>query len=132
MRFRGRWVGKCVAFVVAVLALVAVLSYVVMRLWNALIPDLFHGPLLGFWQAAGLLVLCKILFGGLRGRHGHWREHHGWRREMWRQKWREKWERMTPEERERLRGRYRNKWCGWGPEEGRGTDPSQPSQSSQP
>ena len=53
VRFRGRWVGKCAAFLVAVLALVALLSYVVMRLWNALIPDLFHGPMLGFWQAAG-------------------------------------------------------------------------------
>ena len=122
MRFRGRWVAKGVAVLVAVLALVALLSYVVMRLWNALIPDLFHGPLLGFWQAAGLLVLCKILFGGLRGRHGHghWREHRSWRREMWR----EKWGRMTPEERERLRGKFRHRWCGWGADERRGNGPS--------
>lgn len=121
MRFRGRWVGKCFAFVAAVLALIAVLSYVVMRLWNALIPDLFHGPLLGFWQAAGLLVLCKILFGGFKGRHGHghWREHR-WKRQMMR----EKWDSMTPEERERLRAKLRNRWCGWDGDDGRGNDPS--------
>ena len=123
MRFRGRWVGKCAAFLVAVLALIAVLSYVVMRLWNALIPDLFHGPLLGFWQAAGLLVLCKILFGGLRGRHGggHWHEHRGWKRKMWQ----EKWASMTPEERERLRGKFRHRWCGWHEDGGRGNDPAE-------
>jgi hypothetical protein len=113
-------VGKGAAFLVAVLALIALLSYVVMRLWNALIPDLFHGPLLGFWQAAGLLVLCKILFGGLRGRHGHgWHQHRGWRRELWRQKWAS----MTPEERERLRGKFRNRWCGWHEDDGHGHEP---------
>lgn len=110
MRFRGRWAGKCAAFVVMVLAVLSLLSYVVMRLWNALIPELFHGPSLGFWQAAGLLVLCKILFGGFRGRHGGWREHHRWKRQMWR----EKWSQLTPAERERLRGKFKGRWCGGG------------------
>src|ERR1700744_1690167 len=111
VRFRGRWVAKkAVAIVVMVLALIAVLGFVVMGLWNALIPSLFHGPVLTFWQAAGLLVLCKILFGGLRGRHGHG---HGWRGRMWR----EKWESMTPEERERLRSKFRHRCGGWGAEE---------------
>ena len=123
--------GKCAMFLVAVLALVAALGYVVMRLWNALIPDLFHGPVVGFWQAAGLLVLCKILFGGLqvmaamdgrtlaRAPLGNARS--------WREKWREKWASMSPEERERLRGRFRHGWCGggWEAEDGRGKDPSQ-------
>lgn len=129
MRFRGRWVGKCVAFLVVVLALVALLSYVVMRLWNALIPELFHGPVVGFWQAAGLLVLCKILFGGLRGRHGPGRwPGHGWReRAMWREKMRQKWEQMSPEEREHWRSKLQNRWCGgWSPGDRRGNDPSQP------
>jgi hypothetical protein len=85
-----------------------------MSLWNALIPTLFHGPLVTFWQAAGLLVLSKILFGGFRGRHGHgWHGRHGrWRGEMWRRKW----ESMTPEERERLRAKFKHR-CGWGSEE---------------
>jgi hypothetical protein len=110
VRFRGRWVAKGAAFLVLVLALIAVLSFVVMSLWNALIPGLFHGPLLTFWQAAGLLVLSKILFGGFRGRGGHgWHGRHGrWRGEMWRRKW----ESMTPEERDRLRVRFKR--CGWG------------------
>ncbi len=72
-------------------------------------------PLVSFWQAAGLLVLSKILFGGFRGRGGHhgWHGRHGhWGREMWRQKW----ESMTPEERDRLRAKFKGR-CGWGSEE---------------
>ena len=109
MRFRGRWVAKGAAFAVLALAFVAVLSVVVMSLWNALVPGLFHGPVLQFWQAAGLLILCRILFGGFRGRGGHgWHGRHRWRERMWR----EHWENMTPEERERLRARFKHR-CGW-------------------
>jgi|SRR5581483_5446189 len=112
VRGRGRWVWKGGAFLVFLLALIAALSLVVMGLWNALIPNLFHGPTLQYWQAVGLLILSRILFGGFRGRHG-WHGHHGrWRGEMWRRHW----ESMTPEERERLRERFKHR-CGWGPPE---------------
>ena len=70
-------------------------------LWNALIPSLFAGPVLGFWQAVGLLVLCRILLGGFRG-HGR---HHGWRQRAWGGRWHS----MTPEERDRFRDGIR-KW----------------------
>jgi hypothetical protein len=123
VRFRGRWVAKGAAFVVFALALVAVLSFVVMGLWNAIIPSLFHLPALRFWQAAGLLILCRILFGGFRGRHG-WHGHGGWRRHM-----RQNWENMTPEERERLRAKFRHR-CGWDPGEpppGEQTNTSRPT-----
>lgn len=43
----------------------------VMHLWNWLLPPLFGWRLLTFWQALGLLLLCRILFGGLgRGPRG--------------------------------------------------------------
>ena len=41
----------------------------VMHLWNWLLPALFGWHPIGFWQALGLLVLCRILFGGFGG-HG--------------------------------------------------------------
>ena len=89
------WVlrGLKIAFFVVLVALV--LSFVVMSLWNWLMPALFGLRVISFWQAMGLLVLCKILLGGFRGRPGggmHWR-----RRMM------ERWEQMTPEEREKFR-----------------------------
>jgi hypothetical protein len=68
------------------------------------VPSLFHGPVLQYWQAVGLLILSRILFGGLRGRGG-WHSH--WRGRMWR----ERWARMTPEEQARLRERFRER-CG--------------------
>jgi hypothetical protein len=104
VRGRGRWVVRGAAFVALALVFMAVLSFVVMSLWNWLIPTLFRGPQLEYWQADGLLLLSRTLFGGFRGRggwHGHWRE----------RMWRERWANLTPEERERLRERLEGR-CG--------------------
>jgi hypothetical protein len=94
--------GLCLALV-AVLAL-ALFGFVVMQLWNWLLPALFGWKTIGFWQAAALLVLTRILFGGF-GRRGHM---HG----RWRARMRERWEQMTPEEREKFRAGLRGR-CGW-------------------
>jgi hypothetical protein len=79
---------------------------VVMHLWNWLAPALFGWRLITFWQALGLLALCRILFGGWCG-HGH--NHHDWHRSKG-----ERWGRMTPEEREKFRQEMRSRWCGSG------------------
>ena len=79
-------------------------GYVVMSLWNWLMPSLFGLHRVGFWQALGLLVLCKILFGSIHGRHGG--SDRRWRRRMM-----ERWEKMTPEEREKFRQSMRGR-CG--------------------
>jgi hypothetical protein len=105
VRGRARWILGAILIIPVVIAVAALLGLVVMLLWNALVPELFHGPSLGYWQAVGLLVLSRLLFGGLRGRGG-WRGH-------WRQRWRERWEQMTPEERAQLRERIRSR-CGHG------------------
>jgi hypothetical protein len=70
---------------------------VVMLLWNWLAPALFGFRQVTFWQALGLLALCRILFGGfgLGGGGGSSRRS---RRRMF-----ERWEQMTPEEREKFR-----------------------------
>jgi len=97
---RRFWMMKGLAFMVFAPLFVAVLSLVVMLLWNALIPSLFAGPVLTFWQAAGLLVLCRLLFGGFRPHH---HGHHHWRHRAWR----DRWHRMSPEERDRFRDGFR-------------------------
>jgi hypothetical protein len=54
---------------------IAGLGYLVMLLWNWLLPTLFVGVReIDYMQALGVLVLSKILFGGLRGHgcHGRW------------------------------------------------------------
>jgi hypothetical protein len=81
----------------------ALFGAVVMGLWNWLTPALFGWHTITFWQAIGLLLLSKILFGGFHGRRG-W--HPYWRRRMM-----ERWAQMTPEEREKFRQGMRGR-CG--------------------
>lgn len=76
---------------------------VVMLLWNWLAPALFGFRQVTFWQALGLLALCRILFGGFgMGGGGH---RNSRRRMEGRisERMAERWEQMTPEEREKFR-----------------------------
>ena len=88
------WIFKGLRVLALIAIGVTVFGYVVMTLWNWLLPSLTGWHVISFEQALALLVLCRILFGGFRGRGGGWH----WRRRMW-----ERWEQMTPEERERFR-----------------------------
>jgi hypothetical protein len=83
---------------------VAVASFLVMSLWNVLMPSIFAVRAISFWQALGLLVLSKILFGGFRPHTGGGPR---WRRRMM-----ERWEQMTPEEREKFKRGMRGR-CGF-------------------
>jgi len=86
------------------LAVAAGFAAVVMLLWNWLMPSLFGLTVVSFWQALGLLVLCRILFGGLGGWHhrGHGRGLDGMHH------LREKWQKMTFEERKAFVNKRRN------------------------
>src|SRR5258708_14152629 len=68
---RKRWFWIAPLAIVAIPLFILVGGEVVMHLWNWLLPPLFGWRTLGFWQALGLLALCRILFGGLgHGRPG--------------------------------------------------------------
>lgn len=106
------WPLRILKFVaIAVVALLAI-GYVVMGLWNALIPDLFKGPVLTFWQAVGLLLLAHFLFHG----SGRWLHPNGWRHRRWKHHLEERLASMTPEEREKYKEEWRRR-CGWYPGE---------------
>lgn len=85
-----QWVTWLKFGLFAVIA-VTVFSAVVMGLWNWLMPTIFGWRVVTFWQALGLLVLCRILFGRFGGR-----------RMDWRHRMMERWSQMTPEEREKF------------------------------
>jgi hypothetical protein len=92
---------------IVVIAALTGFSFVVMLLWNAIIPSIFTTVgVISFWQALGLLVLSKILFGGFRGRPGGG----GWkgRRSMY---WKEKWMSMSEEEKAKFKDEWKNR-CG--------------------
>jgi hypothetical protein len=102
---RRRWIWIAPAAIVGMAVFLALGSLVVKLLWNWLTPTLFGWQPITFWQAVGLLGLCRILFGGLGlgGAGGRAR-----------QRMSERMEFMTPEERERFRQRMRERW-GLGP-----------------
>jgi len=91
---------KCWKIGLLVVAGVAALGWVVMALWNWLMPNLFDGvKQIDYVQAMGVLLLSKILFGGFRGHkcHERWHQH--------------RLEKMTPEEREKFQAGMRS-CCG--------------------
>jgi hypothetical protein len=91
---RRHWITRALKFAVFAVLAVALFSFVVMNLWNWLMPAVFASRPITFWQALGLLVLSRILFGGF---------HRGpARRTYWRHRMAERWSRMTPEEREKF------------------------------
>jgi hypothetical protein len=106
---RGKKAVKIVLIAIVVVAVAFGFVMATMYLWNWLVPSLFGGPVITFWQALGLLALSKILFSGF-GKGGG-RNHGHWKGPQWKSHLREKWSRMTPEERERLKEKMRGKWC---------------------
>jgi hypothetical protein len=114
---RPRWKKMIFIAPLAILGMVLftfIGGEIVLHLWNWLLPPLFGWRQISFWQALGILVLCRILFGG----HG-W---HGSGRPNYRRRMQERWERMTPEERERLRQSWRGRW-GFGPSASESREP---------
>ena len=81
----------------------AVFGAAVMLLWNALMPQIFGLFRISYLQAAGLLLLARILFGGLGGDwHGYagGRKIRGDRHHFHHNnKLREKWMNMSNDER---------------------------------
>lgn len=104
---RRRWMWIAPLAVLAIPLFIFIGGEIVMHLWNWLLPPLFGWRLITFWQALGLLLLCRILFGGWGGSgggKGHMRHHVRERMaERMGERMRERWEKMTPEEREKFR-----------------------------
>ena len=87
---------KYAGFGVLGVAAVFLFTYLVMLLWNALVPELFKGPVLTYWQTMGVFILAKILFSGIGGsgqkgeRSSHvrkYRSHDDFPRSKWRAKY---------------------------------------------
>jgi hypothetical protein len=92
-----KWIFVVPLAILAMLLFIAIGGEVVLKLWNWLLPALFGWRQITFWQAVGLMTLCRILFGGF-GRRGFRRSSFRSRMERW-----ERWQQRTPEEQERFR-----------------------------
>jgi hypothetical protein len=106
-RYNHKW--KFIFFPFAAAAFLTLAGFVVMNLWNYLLPVIFHVTAITFWQALGIFILCKILFGfGRGGRRFGGNGGGPWMR----RKWEERFKDMSPDEREKFKERMRN--CGRG------------------
>jgi len=100
-RFNER---KIAGIILLVIVGIGAFGAIVMLLWNALMPEIFHLPAITFWQALGLLLLSKILFSSFRG---------GGPKRRMKDRLTEKWMNMTPEEREKFKQDWGSR-CGRG------------------
>lgn len=100
-------IGKIALMIGGFILIVAGLSALVMWLWNATLPDLLGINEISYWQALGLLVLCKILFGGFGGGCHDKKKHGGPPR-----RFRKKWRNMDEEEQQKFKEEWKKR-CGW-------------------
>lgn len=99
---------KAFFIVPMVLVAIALVGGVVMLLWNAIVPQVFttvHE--ITYWQALGLLLLCKILFSSFGGKRGGWAA----KRRM-HMAWKEKWMGMSEEEKAKFKQEWKDRCQG--------------------
>ena len=113
-RFREK---KVAGFILIGIAAFSLFSLIVMSLWNAVLVPVIHVSTVSFWQAAGILLLSKILFSGFKGGGSFGRGRHQWNQEM-----KDKWQNMTPEEKEKMKQEWRQRCSGWGRRQYTGND----------
>ena len=109
MKQMERRIKKGVLFVPIFIGGVFLFTWIIQLLWNNILPEVTGVKTISFFQAMGIFVLSKILFGfnsGWGGKH------------KWRQGIEEKLQHMTPEEKEKFKAEWKNR-CGgrWGRQE---------------
>lgn len=98
---------KIIKWIVLGALFIALVPYVVMLLWNWLMPELFGVPAITWLQSLGLLLLSKILFGfGGGGKCKCHKDRKHWKHKMYHQ-----FSRMSDEERAALKKKMKEKWC---------------------
>ncbi len=99
------WKKRAPFMILFIIGFAVVLSFLVMWLWNKVLVPVTGINTVDFWQAAGLLLLSRILFGGFKG--GPWKggpgKHGGPSR------WKEKWKSMSEEEKEQLKAKWKDR-----------------------
>ncbi len=111
---RRFWIWRALKIALFVALGLLLFGFLTQHLWNWLMPSIFGLKRVTFRQALGLVVLSKILLGGI---HKHSPGRSEWKRRM-----EERWGQMSPEERERLRSRLKQRCASasgfaWNPPE---------------
>lgn len=101
---KRNWKRKVAGFILLAPLMILLLAGIVMLLWNAILPDIMPVSKISFWQALGILVLSKILFGGLRmgSRFKH-------RQPDFKNNFKEKLMNMSEEERQQFKEQWKSR-----------------------
>jgi hypothetical protein len=99
---KKKWIWIAPLALLGMLGFIVLGGEIVLHLWNWLLPSLLGLRQITFWQALGILLLCRILFGGF-GFHGSGRSTARRRAE-------ERCRNMSAEERERVRQGMRERF----------------------
>lgn len=51
-----------IMFAILFLVIVFLVPFIIMWLWNGMLPDMFGFPEIGYWRAWGLTILGHLLF----------------------------------------------------------------------
>jgi len=78
-----RIAGLVVLGVIGAALFALVFGWLVMILWNWLMPAIFHLGEIGYWQAFGIVILAKLIFGGIGGARYGGRGHNPWKGRTW-------------------------------------------------
>ncbi|MBC7915334.1 MAG: hypothetical protein H7Y07_14560 [Pyrinomonadaceae bacterium] len=96
---KGFYRGRFVFIPLGIVAFLALISFIVMTLWNNLLPEILNVSPITFWQALGIFILSKILFGFQKGgKMGQ-----GWGKHKCRD--------MSGDEREKFRTEMKERMC---------------------
>lgn len=106
MMHKKFWIKKIIGFALMAIGCFALLAWVVMLLWNGVLTEVVPVSSVTYWQALGLLILSKILFGGFRGKGGDYKK-------RWKEKMEHKLAGMSDEERDRIKEEWRQRCNMW-------------------
>ncbi len=95
---------KVFFMVILGVGILLLVGYIVMLLWNAIIPRVINASVITYWQAMGLLILSRILFGrwGSPPKPRQFQHHK-------RKHWKDKWKNMSEEERMAFKEKWKAK-----------------------
>ena len=94
---RRRRITRVLLFIPFAIAGFALFIWIVMLLWNGVLAEATGVITITFWQAAGIFVLSKILFGFNMGAGGRKR----------------KFSHITPEEKEQFKAKVKERYGWW-------------------
>jgi hypothetical protein len=95
----NHWKKKKPLIFIFILAGIAVLIWILMLLWNAILPDVIGVNEISYWQAFGIFILSKILFGGFKGGGRKHKE----------QKYKEKFMNLTDDQKETFKSEWKSR-----------------------